>query len=185
MFITMKSEIDRVVKGRNPCGWGMNWLFRGRNCVAGDQAARPEPGTARRRTLARNPNCYLASGQYICNVALAYRVGAETAWRSIHVTCRAIWARLKDHFMKGTFSIVLMAVVDSSSKFVLIDVGAEGRHSDGGVFKNAEFRKALTKGQLDIPSLGQLPGTTNVSPYAFVGDEAFQLRRDFMRSCPA
>lgn len=78
-----------------------------------------------------------------------------------------------------------MAVVDSSSKFVLIDVGAEGRQSDGRVFKNAEFGKALTKGQLDIPSLGQLPGTTKVAPYAFVGDEAFQLRRDFMRPFPA
>lgn len=43
---------------------------------------------------------YLASGLDICNVALAYRVGIETARRSIHVTCRAIWARLKDHFMK-------------------------------------------------------------------------------------
>ncbi|KAH9374944.1 hypothetical protein HPB48_022855 [Haemaphysalis longicornis] len=65
-----------------------------------------------------------------------------------------------------------MAVVDSSSKFVLIDVVAEGCQSDSGVFKNAEIGKALTKGQLDIPSLGQLPGTTKVAPYAFVGDEA-------------
>ncbi|KAH8025587.1 hypothetical protein HPB51_010045 [Rhipicephalus microplus] len=86
---------------------------------------------------------------------------------------------------KGTFSIVLMAVVDSSSKFVLVDIGAEGRQSDGGVFNNTKFGKALTEGQLDIPSLGQLPGTTKVAPYAFVGDEAFQLRRDFMRPFPA
>ncbi|KAH8041741.1 hypothetical protein HPB51_017561 [Rhipicephalus microplus] len=176
---------------------------------------------------------YLASGLDICNVALAYLIGIETARRSIHVTCRAIWARLKDHFMKvptkadwakiagdftrrwqfpnclgavdgkhvaitcppksesaffnykGTFSIVLMAVVDSSSKFVLVDIGAEGRQSDGGVFKNTKFGKALTEGQLDIPSLGQLPRTTKVAPYAFVGDEAFQLRRDFMRPFPA
>ncbi|KAH9360751.1 hypothetical protein HPB48_020230 [Haemaphysalis longicornis] len=176
---------------------------------------------------------YLASGQDICSVALAYRVGVETARTSIHLTCRAIWARLKDHFMKtptkaewakiaqdfttrwqfpnclgavdgkhvaitcppksgsayfnykGTFSIVLMAVVDSTCTFVLVDVGAEGRQTDGGVFKNAEFGKALTKGQLDIPSLGQLPGTTRVAPYAFVGDEAFQLRKDFMRPFPA
>nr|XP_037272473.1 uncharacterized protein LOC119164398 [Rhipicephalus microplus] len=78
-----------------------------------------------------------------------------------------------------------MAVVDSSSKFVLVDIGAEGRQSDGGVFKNTKFGKALTEGQLDIPSLGQLPGTTKVAPYAFVGDEAFQLRRDFMRPFPA
>ncbi|KAH8034908.1 hypothetical protein HPB51_003195 [Rhipicephalus microplus] len=86
---------------------------------------------------------------------------------------------------KGTFSIVLMAVVDSSSKFVLVDIGAEGRQSDGGVFKNTKFGKALTEGQLDIPSQGQLPGTTKVAPYAFVGEEAFQLWRDFMHPFPA
>ncbi|KAH8037974.1 hypothetical protein HPB51_020255 [Rhipicephalus microplus] len=139
-----------------------------------------EPGERLAITLS-----YLASGLDICNVALAYRVGIETAQRSIHVTCRAIWARLKDHFMKGTFSIVLMAMVDSSSKFVLVDIGAEGRQSDGGVFMNTKFGKALTEGQLDIPSLGQLPGTTKVAPYAFVRDEVFQLRRDFMRPFPA
>ncbi|KAH8021172.1 hypothetical protein HPB51_012567 [Rhipicephalus microplus] len=189
-----------------------------------------EPGERLAITLS-----YLASGLDICNVALAYPVGIETARRSIHLICRAIWARLKDHFMKvptkadwakiagdftrrwqfpnclgavdgkhvaitcppksgsaffnykGTFSIVLMEKVpfDSSSKFVLVDNGAEGRQSDGGVFKNTKFGKALTKGQLDIPSLGQLPGTTKVAPYAFVGDEAFQLRRDFMRPFPA
>ncbi|XP_077511023.1 uncharacterized protein LOC144121599 [Amblyomma americanum] len=43
---------------------------------------------------------YLASGQDICNVALAFRVGIETARRCIHETCRAIWERLKDHFMQ-------------------------------------------------------------------------------------
>ncbi|XP_049522627.1 uncharacterized protein LOC125945096 [Dermacentor silvarum] len=44
---------------------------------------------------------YLASGQDIKDVALAYRVGIETARVCIHVACRAIWARLKDHYMKA------------------------------------------------------------------------------------
>ncbi|KAH9374709.1 hypothetical protein HPB48_003539 [Haemaphysalis longicornis] len=134
-----------------------------------------EPGERLALTLS-----YLASGQDICSVVLTYRVGVETARTSIHLTCRAIRERLKGHVMKGTLSIVITAVVDSTSKFVLVDVGTEGCQSDGGVFKNAEFGKALTKGQLDIPSVGQLPGTTKVAPYAFVRDEAFQLRRDFM-----
>nr|XP_037280909.1 protein ANTAGONIST OF LIKE HETEROCHROMATIN PROTEIN 1-like [Rhipicephalus microplus] len=54
-----------------------------------------EPGERLAITLS-----YLASGLDICNVALAYPVGIETARRSIHLICRAIWARLKDHFMK-------------------------------------------------------------------------------------
>ncbi|KAH6945286.1 hypothetical protein HPB50_007748 [Hyalomma asiaticum] len=187
-----------------------------------------EPGERLAITLS-----YLASGQEICQVALAYRVGVETARQCIHGTCRAIWANLKDHYMqtptqekwkeiasgfrsrwqfpnclgavdgkhvaitcpplsgsyyynyKHTYSIVLMAVVDSSCKYVLIDVGAEGRRSDGGIFKNSDFGKALIKGTLDIPSLGMLPGTGIAAPYAFVGDEAFQLRADFMRPFPS
>nr|XP_054924953.1 uncharacterized protein LOC129383940 [Dermacentor andersoni] len=78
-----------------------------------------------------------------------------------------------------------MAVVDSECKYVLIHVGAEGRMSDGGTFKNSDFGHALSPGQLDIPSLGCLLGTSTNAPYAFVGDEAFQLRKDFMRPFPA
>ncbi|KAL3196499.1 hypothetical protein MRX96_045200 [Rhipicephalus microplus] len=148
---------------------------------------------------------YLASGLDICNVALAYRVGIETARRSIHVTCRAIWAHLKDHFMKvppthTTLHVLMFGLTPTAAGYFLhcadgrgrqlfeVRAGrywAEGRQSDGGVFKNTKFGKALTEGQLDIPSLGQLPGTTKGAPYAFVGDEAFQLRRDFMRPFPA
>ncbi|XP_075530111.1 uncharacterized protein LOC142563442 [Dermacentor variabilis] len=78
-----------------------------------------------------------------------------------------------------------MAVVDSECKYVLIDVGAEGRMSDGGTFKNSDFGHALSHGQLDIPSLGCLPGTSTNAPYAFIKDEAFQMRKDFMRPFPA
>ncbi|XP_037512262.1 uncharacterized protein LOC119389050 [Rhipicephalus sanguineus] len=78
-----------------------------------------------------------------------------------------------------------MAIVDSSCKYVLIDVGAEGRLSDGGTFKNAEFGQALTHETMDIPLVSQLPGTQTDAPCAFVGDEAFQLRKDFLRPYPA
>ncbi|XP_037518586.1 uncharacterized protein LOC119395668 [Rhipicephalus sanguineus] len=77
-----------------------------------------------------------------------------------------------------------MAVVDSACEYVLVDVGAEGRQSDGGIFKNSKFGKALTDGNLNIPSLGVLPGTRTAVPYAFVEDEAFQRRRDIMRPFP-
>ncbi|XP_077551206.1 uncharacterized protein LOC144164817 [Haemaphysalis longicornis] len=43
---------------------------------------------------------YLASGQDIKDVALAYCVGIETARMAVHDTCRAIWAHLKDKYMK-------------------------------------------------------------------------------------
>lgn len=79
-----------------------------------------------------------------------------------------------------------MAVVDSEYKYVFIDVGAEGRQSDGGVFKNSKFGQALNKGELNTPPPARLPGTAGVvAPYVFVGDEAFQLREDFLRPYPA
>ncbi|KAH7951642.1 hypothetical protein HPB52_010951 [Rhipicephalus sanguineus] len=78
-----------------------------------------------------------------------------------------------------------MAVMDSECKYVLVDVGAEGRQTDGDIFKESDFGRDLTDGCLDIPPLGSLPGTSTNVPYVFVGDEAFQLRKDFMRPYPA
>ncbi|KAM7295016.1 hypothetical protein ISCGN_024521, partial [Ixodes scapularis] len=83
----------------------------------------------------------------------------------------------------GTYSIVRMAVVDSKYKFVLIDDGAEGRQSDGGIFKASEIGQGLNQGTLNLPKLGVLPGCQkpHLAPYAFVGDETFQLHTDSLR----
>jgi len=40
---------------------------------------------------------------------------------------------------KGTFSIVLMAVVNSDYSFTYVDIGCQGRISDGGVLQNTSF----------------------------------------------
>ncbi|CAN8015525.1 unnamed protein product, partial [Ixodes persulcatus] len=88
------------------------------------------------------------------------------------------------HNYKGTFSIVLMAVADSSYVFRLIDVGAPGRMSDGGVLKRSPIGQRLQAGLLGLPSRAQLPGSEMILPYTFLGDEAFQLRPDFMRPYP-
>ncbi|KAI2660985.1 hypothetical protein H4Q32_027579 [Labeo rohita] len=57
---------------------------------------------------------------------------------------------------KGTFSIVLLAVVDAKYSFRIIDVGSYGKTSDGGTLANSPFGN----------------------------DEAFPLRRDLMRPFP-
>ncbi|KAH7970609.1 hypothetical protein HPB49_012083 [Dermacentor silvarum] len=54
---------------------------------------------------------------------------------------------------QGTFSIVLMAVVNPQYKFSMVSVGAPGLHSDGGVFKSCEFGRQLEKGTLPLPNL--------------------------------
>ena len=107
---------------------------------------------------------------------------------------------------KGTHSIVLLAVCDAHyrlgmklpsmsryiykyffhpCRFIIVDVGDAGRHSDGGVFSNSAFGKAFESGTLSIPSPRSLTGTTQPAlPFAFVGDEAFPLKKNLLRPYP-
>ena len=86
---------------------------------------------------------------------------------------------------KGTHSIVLMAVCDAHYRFILIDIGDSGRHSDGGVLSSSEFGIALEDGKLSFPPDCLLPGTSQFRlPYVIVGDEAFPLRTNMLRPYP-
>ncbi|XP_044764699.1 putative nuclease HARBI1 isoform X1 [Coccinella septempunctata] len=85
---------------------------------------------------------------------------------------------------KKTFSIVLLAVVDSNRKFVYIDVGSMGRFSDSGILKDSIFGIKLKNGELNLPPEETLyPGGIEM-PYVFVGDEAFPLTTNLMRAYP-
>lgn len=85
---------------------------------------------------------------------------------------------------KKTFSVVLLALVDAKYNFIMVDVGAYGKNSDGGIFTNSNFSKALELGKLSIPSDENLPQTTTKMPYVMVGDEAFPLKTYLMRPYP-
>ena len=52
---------------------------------------------------------------------------------------------------KHTFSAVLLALVDQNYKFLLVDVGCNGRISDGGVFQSSTLYKALKTGEMNLP----------------------------------
>jgi hypothetical protein len=68
---------------------------------------------------------------------------------------------------KHFFSIVLFAVVD---------VGCQGRISDGGVLKNTQLLKKLEENSLKIPSLTILQVLYGVElPYYNLCDRAFAL----------
>ncbi|XP_022181356.1 putative nuclease HARBI1 [Myzus persicae] len=64
---------------------------------------------------------------------------------------------------KGSNSVVLMAIVDDNYCFRYVNVGCNGRFSDGGVFQNCEISKALENNLL--PNGGFI-----------VGDDAFPLK---------
>lgn len=87
---------------------------------------------------------------------------------------------------KGSFSIVLLALVDAQYRFRVVDVGAFGRSSDGGTLSASAFGKALRENRLDLPDDAPLPGAEHLGPvpYVFVGDEAFPLRGNLLRPYP-
>lgn len=82
---------------------------------------------------------------------------------------------------KNVNSIVLMAVADAHYKFTYITVGAKGRHSDGGVFANCAFARALEINALNIPPAKPLPHRTLPVPYFIVADDAFPLKPYVMK----
>ena len=51
-----------------------------------------------------------------------------------------------------------MAVVNANYEFIIVDVGTNGRVSDGGVFSNTEFYRRLVNNELHIPQPDDLPG---------------------------
>ena len=85
---------------------------------------------------------------------------------------------------KKFHSIVLMAVVDASYKFIMVDIGDYGRLSDGSVFASCHLGHAIRNNLLNLP--GPRPITTSGKhlPYVFVGDDAFPLRCNLVKPYP-
>lgn len=86
---------------------------------------------------------------------------------------------------KGFFSIVLLALVDADYKFTFVDVGSNGRISDGGVFRESCLQAALDNNSLGIPPATCLPERNTPVPYVIVADEAFPLKENLMKPFPA
>ena len=72
---------------------------------------------------------------------------------------------------KNFFSIVLFAIVDADYKFVYVDVGKNGRISDGGIFANTPIYTKLENNDLKLPTCEPLPDRVKKIPYMIVGDE--------------
>lgn len=83
---------------------------------------------------------------------------------------------------KGYFSVVLLAVVDADYKLLYVDVGAEGRFSDGGVFAHSSLSLALENNSLNLPDACQLSSESDKKlPFYIVGDDAFPLKTYLMK----
>lgn len=89
------------------------------------------------------------------------------------------------HFnYKDFFSVVLLAIVGPAYKFIAIDVGAYGREGDSGIFQRSAFGRKIAEGSFNIPPPTELPNTDIKLPHVIVGDEAFTLHENLMRSFP-
>ena len=66
-------------------------------------------------------------------------------------------------------------------RFIYVNVGAQGRISDGGVFAHTSLHTAIEDKSAGLPEDDQLPFTNETLPYSLVADEAFPLRAYIMK----
>ena len=85
------------------------------------------------------------------------------------------------HNYKGYFSVVLMALVDADYKFLFTDVGGLGHQSDAQLFNHSELKTAMDDGLLNLPDDDPMPNDDQNTPYFFLGDDAFALRKNMMK----
>lgn len=77
---------------------------------------------------------------------------------------------------KQDHSIVLLALVDAQYKFIMIDVGAYGRNSDGGIYENSLMGQMFEQRRLNVPQNEPIYQHTEPMPYVIVADAAFPLK---------
>lgn len=76
---------------------------------------------------------------------------------------------------------MLLALVDANYNFMYVNVGSQGRISDGGVYKHSELNRKLENNQLNVPApeMLNIPYLTKI-PYVILGDQAFALSTHLM-----
>lgn len=85
---------------------------------------------------------------------------------------------------KGQHSFNLLALCDAEYRFTYLDIGAEGRQSDGGVFRNSTLYTSLGENVLQIPPSAVVGVEGPILPYVIVVDKAFALNTYMMRPYP-
>lgn len=72
---------------------------------------------------------------------------------------------------------MLLALVSADLKFINVDVGANGRFSDGGIWNRSVFKERLENGALNLPP-------NDPFPYHIIADSAFALSTTLMKPYP-
>jgi hypothetical protein len=101
--------------------------------------------------------------------------------KHVRIICPAHSGTISFNY-KSHYSVVLQGVADASYKFTIIDVGGYGKQSDGGAFRSSCVFEIMRNRSLDIPPDDCLPSTDISVPCVFIGDEAYPLLDNLLKS---
>lgn len=85
---------------------------------------------------------------------------------------------------KNSHSIVLLGICNAKYIFTFVDIGAYGRRSDGGIFKDSLIGQSFENKRMNLPEPEPITSNRQPLPYVLVGDEAFQLTNYLLRPFP-
>ena len=85
---------------------------------------------------------------------------------------------------KGTDSIILLPMVGPEYEFLFVDVGMNGRNSDGGNWYHCCLKTGFEKNTLNLPDPTPFPDRNYPLPYICTGDDAFPLTVYMMKPYP-
>lgn len=82
--------------------------------------------------------------------------------------------------------MVMLAICDAQYLFTIVEIGAYGSNSDGGILLDSQLGDQLESNALNIPSDAPIRGYSNRQnfPYFFVADAAFPLGKHILRPYP-
>ena len=102
----------------------------------------------------------------------------------MHCKAKETWKFFYNY--KDYYSFVLLAIASVDYKFLYIDVGAEGKSSDGGIWAKSSFHQHLHSDQnpLNIPAPDHIHGIPHRIPYFLISDDTFPLGCNLMKPFP-
>jgi len=77
-----------------------------------------------------------------------------------------------------------LALCDANYNFTIVDIGAPGKCSDGGIFKNSVIGECMLSESIDFPEPVEIDNVNGPIPFHIVADEAFPLLTNLMRPFP-
>ncbi|XP_029679979.1 uncharacterized protein LOC115245692, partial [Formica exsecta] len=85
---------------------------------------------------------------------------------------------------KHSHSIVLIGICNADYILTFVDIGAYGRRSDGGIFRDSIIGHKFNNREMNLPKSEPLTIDGPSLPYVLVGDETFQLTEYLLRPYP-